>query len=386
MNRFNTRLLFTITVLTLVVAAVLVLTPARGEGRWYDQQVVEKGNRLFQQNCASCHKPNAEGTPDWKQTNEQGQYPPPPLNGSAHAWHHDMETLRRTIREGGAKLGGVMPPFEQKLTGEEIDALIAYFQSKWPDDLYRKWADRFKANDIEPIAPQDEPDVAKSAQAPDITHWLQQRLGNVQIPQPVKTEVEGIYQLQLGGREAYLTRDGRYVFTGDLIDLKTGTNLTESSRRTRASDELQGYPAQDQIVFPALGMERARIHVFTDTTCPYCKKLHAEAPQLQQAGIAIAYLAYPRGGKTGPGYPSMKQVWCAKDRQQAMSIAKGVELGELPGGDCEAAAAVDTGYELGNRLGITGTPAIFLPSGQRVDGYVPHEQLINMVLSSQTRL
>lgn len=385
MNKLNKRLLLA-TLVLMLGAVVLMLTPARGEGRWYDQQAVEKGNRLFQQNCASCHKPNAEGTPNWKQTNEQGQYPPPPLNGSAHAWHHDLDTLRRTIREGGAKLGGVMPPFEEKLNSEEIDAVIAYFQSKWTDNLYRKWANRFQANDIQPITAKDELVVVEPARVPTITHWLQQRLGKVEIPEPEKTEVEGIYQLQLGGSEAYLTADGRYVFTGDLIDLKTGKNLTELSRRGRATAELQQYPSRDKIVFPATGLEKARIHVFTDTSCPYCKKLHAEVPQLQQAGISVAYLPFPRGGSTGPGYQSLKQVWCAKDRLEAMSIAKDIELGDLPGADCEAASAVDRGYQLGNRLGITGTPAIFQPSGQRLDGYVPYEQLINMVLVGQARL
>jgi mono/diheme cytochrome c family protein len=110
--------------------------------RWYNQAIVENGNRLFQQNCAVCHGANAEGTSDWKKTDANGNYPPPPLNGSAHAWHHSIPGLARSIKAGGIKLGGVMPPFGDKLSDQDILALIAYFQSKWPTQIYDVWAEQ----------------------------------------------------------------------------------------------------------------------------------------------------------------------------------------------------------------------------------------------------
>jgi len=111
--------------------------------RWFDQPVVELGNQLFQQHCAACHGSEAEGTKNWKQPDANGNYPPPPLNGSAHAWHHPLPQLARSIKEGGIKLGGVMPPFGDRLSNPEILAAIAYFQSKWPDEIYRTWHERF---------------------------------------------------------------------------------------------------------------------------------------------------------------------------------------------------------------------------------------------------
>jgi len=91
------------------IATLLLPTILQAESRWYDQSAVDKGNVLFKQNCASCHGENAEATPDWKKTDSNGKYPPPPLNGTAHTWHHSQELLKKTIMEGGAKLGGVMP-------------------------------------------------------------------------------------------------------------------------------------------------------------------------------------------------------------------------------------------------------------------------------------
>jgi mono/diheme cytochrome c family protein len=110
--------------------------------RWFNQDVVDYGAGLFQQNCAICHGVNAEGTKEWKKTDVNGNYPPPPLNGSAHAWHHSIPQLARSIKEGGIKLGGVMPPFGDKLTDQDVLAVIAYFQSKWPDEVYKVWHDR----------------------------------------------------------------------------------------------------------------------------------------------------------------------------------------------------------------------------------------------------
>ena len=110
--------------------------------RWFNQDVADYGAELFQQNCAVCHGVNAEGTKEWKKTDANGNYPPPPLDGSAHAWHHSIPQLARSIKEGGIKLGGVMPAFGDKLSDQDVLAVIAYFQSKWPDEVYKVWHDR----------------------------------------------------------------------------------------------------------------------------------------------------------------------------------------------------------------------------------------------------
>jgi mono/diheme cytochrome c family protein len=110
--------------------------------RWYTQQQIKSGRTVFDMNCAVCHKDNAQGTTDWKKTLPDGSLPPPPLNGSAHAWHHSLSVLRNYIKEGGKPLGGNMPGFNDKLSENEIDSVIAYFQSYWTDDIYELWLGR----------------------------------------------------------------------------------------------------------------------------------------------------------------------------------------------------------------------------------------------------
>ena len=110
--------------------------------RWYTPEQVEAGAALYAQNCASCHKPNAEGTADWKKRDANGKLPPPPLNGTAHAWHHPLDVLRQVVRRGGIPIGGSMPAFADKLAPQEIDAILAWVQSHWSDKIYGIWHER----------------------------------------------------------------------------------------------------------------------------------------------------------------------------------------------------------------------------------------------------
>jgi len=365
-----------------VVTCLLSLTGTAlaDSGRWYSPDQLAKGEQLFQQNCASCHGTNAELTIDWKKTDASGKYPPPPLNGSAHSWHHSLQQLRETIQRGGILLGGIMPAFRSELSDADIDAVISYFQSKWPEQTYRKWAARFEIEDqIAGLVDQGTVNQVNEEQA-DITRLLRLRLGTDNISPLVETPIKGVFQTKFGNKFGYLIDNGRYVFIGEMFDLERAQNLTEISRREVIKDELAKVTESSMAIFPASETEKAQLTVFTDTSCPYCKKLHEEVGFLQQAGITVRYLPYPRGGERGPGYSTLKQIWCAEDKKAAMDIGKGITEGELPAGDCKAADFVDRGYEMGNQLGVTGTPALYLESGEAITGYVPYAQLIPRVL------
>jgi mono/diheme cytochrome c family protein len=112
------------------------------QNRWYTQEQVAQGAPLYAKFCAECHGPKAASTTEWRKQDAEGYYPAPPLNGTAHTWHHQLPLLQRTIREGGAKFGGKMPPFADKLNAAEVDAIIAWFQSLWPEKTYTTWSGR----------------------------------------------------------------------------------------------------------------------------------------------------------------------------------------------------------------------------------------------------
>jgi len=298
--------------IVVLILATSQASASSGE-RWYSDEQVTRGEPLFRQNCAACHGQNAEATPNWKQTDANGNYPPPPLNGTAHTWHHDLDLLRRTIREGGAKLGGQMPGFEGRLNAAEINSIIAFFQSKWPDEIYRRWAGRFEVSDLPSLN-----DIVVATERA-VTKLLRQRLGNAEIDNISETSVEDVWQVQIGNRYVYLLDGGKHALMGDLINLENGRNLTEQSRRVAAVETLAEFDDDDLVVFPALGESKAMLNVFTDTSCPYCQQLHSEIDKLQEAGITVRYFPYARGGSRGPGYQHLRSVWCAENRNQVSS-------------------------------------------------------------------
>ena len=118
--------------------------------RWYNKEQVIQGKQLFATSCASCHGDSAQATPNWRKRNADGSFQPPPLNGTAHTWHHPMNILQYTILKGGAPVGGKMPAFEQKLEMHEINSIIAWFQSLWPDEVYDIWNKRHPGGAYQP--------------------------------------------------------------------------------------------------------------------------------------------------------------------------------------------------------------------------------------------
>lgn len=124
-------------------ATAKATTPATGiAGRWYTKEQVAQGKHLFQLHCARCHGSRGQSTPDWRNPDRHGLYPPPPLNGTAHTWHHSLDLLRKTVREGGARLGGQMPGFADKLKPQDIDAILAWVQTLWTEQIYQAWFTR----------------------------------------------------------------------------------------------------------------------------------------------------------------------------------------------------------------------------------------------------
>ena len=115
--------------------------------RWYAPEQVSLGRQVYHQYCIACHGAQAASVPRWDKQDKNGEFPPPPLNGTAHTWHHEIPLLRRTIREGGIKLGGRMPAFTDTLSAQEIDAVIAWFQSLWTDEIYANWSGDRPASD-----------------------------------------------------------------------------------------------------------------------------------------------------------------------------------------------------------------------------------------------
>ncbi len=130
-----------------ILSSVLFLTGCfdSGDANAQATDSVALGETTFNQNCISCHGKEGQGlVKDWKKTQENGKYPAPPINGTAHAWHHSPKALLTTINNGGVKLGGWMPAFKDQLNETEKQGLLDYIHSLWPSELQKKYDTRFK--------------------------------------------------------------------------------------------------------------------------------------------------------------------------------------------------------------------------------------------------
>ena len=129
-----------------IIAIIVLLTGcSSGEKEKTPDSNVALGESVFNQNCVTCHGSKGRGlAKDWKVKDENGNYPAPPLNGTAHTWHHSPSDLLYTINKGGGEMGGQMPGFEGRLSEEEKLALLDYIYSLWPSEIQTKYDKRFK--------------------------------------------------------------------------------------------------------------------------------------------------------------------------------------------------------------------------------------------------
>lgn len=214
-----------------------------------------------------------------------------------------------------------------------------------------------------------------SAESPSPIEATIKRLQpNSEILTIKETPVPGLFEVTMKDFDpVYMSQDGQYFLSGQLMQLRADgrvVNLTEEKLRNERAAWLAKVPAEDKIVF-APKKPKAKVYVFTDVDCGYCRKFHTEMAEYNAMGVEIHYLAYPRGGAEGDTGAKMEAVWCAKDRRAAITKVKA-------GGDVPQAACknpISAQYNLGKTVGVKGTPAVFLEDGTQIGGYLTPEQM-----------
>jgi thiol:disulfide interchange protein DsbC len=191
--------------------------------------------------------------------------------------------------------------------------------------------------------------------------------------------VPNIYEVIMGGEIAYISGDGRFLIAGDMYEIDSRTNLTETGRAKTRVQALAKLDEKDMIVFKPAKV-RHTITVFTDVECGYCRKLHSEIAQLNDRGVQVRYLAYPRAGPGTDDWAKMEAVWCSTDRKKAITDAKAGKA--IKAAQCSTPIAKQ--YKLGEQLGVRGTPAIFTDSGEYIGGYLAPDQMVSKLDGTAT--
>jgi thiol:disulfide interchange protein DsbC len=192
-----------------------------------------------------------------------------------------------------------------------------------------------------------------------------------------QSPIPGLWELARGADVVYVTADGKYALAGDLYEIATDTNVSERRRRDVRLDLINSVPESQMVVFSPKD-PKYTVTVFTDIDCGYCRKLHGEIAKYNELGIRVRYLFYPRTGPNSESWDKAVAVWCSQNRNDALTRAKRGE--ELKVAKC-GKTPVDHDYELGQEIGLRGTPAILLANGDMLPGYVPPATLAKRLQS-----
>lgn len=195
-----------------------------------------------------------------------------------------------------------------------------------------------------------------------------------------RSPIDGIFEISRGLEFGYVTADGKYLLTGDLIDLDSGESVTENSRKTRRLAALEEIGEAKMIVFPAKKQKHV-MTVFTDIDCGYCRKLHQEMDDYHAQGITVRYLFYPRSGPNTESFKKASNVWCAADQHAALTEAKsGRKVADKTCDD-----PVMQHFQAGQALSVRGTPALILDDGSMRPGYIPAARLAQELAKLKTK-
>lgn len=202
---------------------------------------------------------------------------------------------------------------------------------------------------------------------------LQSALGKLlpgaEVTQIKATPITGLYEVILGSQVVYMNADASYFLNGEMVEMATRKNLTESSKAILRFNKIKNYPEAKMLVYTPKTVKHT-VTVVTDIDCPYCRRLHSELDQYMANGIKLRYIFMPLKGPDD--FATTVSVWCAKDRNKALNDAKAGVTIEAKTCDNPIAEHLN----LARALGVNGTPAIILDSGEMLPGYVPIKKLV----------
>jgi len=217
-----------------------------------------------------------------------------------------------------------------------------------------------------------------SAELQKVRDTVSEQFAEIDPQEIFESPIEGWYTIRKGAVIAYISADGRYLLQGDMIDLQDNTNLTEQARNDARVVMLSAVPDEDLIIFSPDKVQHS-VSIFTDIDCTFCRRLHAQIDDYMDQGIEIRYFLYPRNGPTSPSWAKAENVWCADNRNEALTLAKLDK--EYPTHTCDS-SIVSNHYLIGQDVGLRGTPAIVLDDGTLFSGYLPPAQLKEAIVAS----
>ncbi len=211
--------------------------------------------------------------------------------------------------------------------------------------------------------------LASAANAED-TAQLRQALSRVLPNFPatakiIKTPYAGLYEVDVGGHLFYTDAKGSFLFAGEILDTRTGTNVTKARIEELDRVDWKTFPLKDSLSV-VYGAGKRQIVVFEDPYCPYCHQLEQTLEKMGNMTVHVFLFPVIR-----PDSPAKaRDVWCAPDRARAWQDWMDQQKAPPAASSKCDTSAIKANLALGQRLGVQSTPTMFMPNGDRLSGAV----------------
>jgi len=192
-----------------------------------------------------------------------------------------------------------------------------------------------------------------------------------------ESQIENLFIVDIGDLQPiYASKNGEFFFYGELYAVNGNMlqNTTKDEVNLKRKSILDNALSQDDFITFKSASEKHQVTIFTDVDCGYCRKFHNEIQDFNDLGITVNYVAFPRSGLDSVSYNKIVTAWCSTDAKDTLTKMK-------QGIDVQLSMCQDHPVEkhflLGQKIGITGTPAIIKSNGELLPGYLPPEELLN---------
>lgn len=212
----------------------------------------------------------------------------------------------------------------------------------------------------------------------EVGERLSDVLPGISVTSLTETPLPGIYELITDGQIYYLDESAEYLIDGSLIQLRDRVNLTDARLGGIHMSLIKEMGEENMLIYEPEQPSTRSITVFTDISCGYCRRLHAELDTLLDEGVRVRYLLFPRAGLGSQAHKDLESVWCAENPQDAMTNAKAG--GKIDPKTC--ANPIELHVALAEQVGLRGTPLIYTDSGEKIPGYREASALAGMVNGS----
>ena len=191
----------------------------------------------------------------------------------------------------------------------------------------------------------------------------------------IKKIDDNFHEIIINKQIYYATNDGKYLIVGNVINLNTKESITENTKMNQRLSIIDSIDMKNFMIFKPKKTDHI-LTIFTDTSCPYCQKLHNEIPDLLENNIEIRYVLFSRNGNDVDAYQQLVSAWCSADKVDALEdLFAGDILDDIS--NCENPIARN--FDYAGSLSVEGTPTIFLEDGRIIPGYQNFENILAFI-------